>query len=609
MMYPRTLLSAVCAFFLFSFFILTGYAQQNKADSLVRLISKGKSDTTTVTLMIRAAKEYEVLGSFDSSILYSEKAIELADLLLNKDPDSLLKRHILKQKASAYNYRGIAFRDIGNFPEALKNLLVSLKINETIRDKFGIGSSYNNIGLVYMSQGNNEKALSNYFSALKLYKEIRYAKGIGSVYNNMGIIYNSTGRLQQALENHLAAFKIRDSIGDKRVIAYSYNNIGIVYDDMGKYEDAVKNHLAALKIREELGDKTGVAGSSSNIGRALMRVKKFGEAEKYYQKARELAEKIGHKEYLKHIYGGLSVLDSMRGNYSGAYSYLKMHYRVRDSLDNEASRRKTLYAQVSYDFEKKEALQKAQHEKEKLLLESENKLQKNTRNFVIIISVLVLLLLSSGFIYYNIRKNLRVKQAHSRQLMVTQEKERQRISKELHDSVGQNILFIKNQMVKLNQLTLMPSVDETLNEIRSISKDLYPNQLERYGLVAAVEALAEKVHSSSGIFASHDLSAIEKDMDPEEQIQYYRIIQECVSNSVKHSAATALRIVAEKKNNSTFLSVQDNGKGFDKTNLSGKAQRSFGILNLEERARSLNGRMDIESSPGKGTKITFTIPG
>ena len=137
---------------------------------------------------------------------------------------------------------------------------------------------------------------------------------------------------------------------------------------------------------------------------------------------------------------------------------------------------------------------------------------------------MLLVVLTFGFTWYNSRKNLRLKEEHSHQLILSQEKERQRISKELHDSIGQNMLFIKNQLIKENHPVLLTSVNETLEEVRNISKDLYPNQLERYGLAAAVDALAEKVKESSSIFVSHDLEGFGKEITADKQINYYCII-------------------------------------------------------------------------------------
>ncbi len=199
----------------------------------------------------------------------------------------------------------------------------------------------------------------------------------------------------------------------------------------------------------------------------------------------------------------------------------------------------------------------------------------------------------------------------SRQLIQTQESEKQRISQELHDSIGQNILFIKNQLTKNNtQNHLSPiieTVNDTIEEVRNISKDLYPNQLEKYGLTATVETLCEKVAESTGIFMSADFQDTEKYLSKETKIHVYRIIQESVNNVIKHAAATALRVTAEKQADNIRYLIQDNGKGFDKAILAKKQQRSFGLLGMEERVKMLGGKLEVESRIAEGTKLIFTV--
>jgi signal transduction histidine kinase len=281
---------------------------------------------------------------------------------------------------------------------------------------------------------------------------------------------------------------------------------------------------------------------------------------------------------------------------------------IRDSIYNLGNAKKAITAEVNFEYEKKAALRKAEHEKKIVALEAQNQIHKNTRNYVVIISILVLVLLSVGFIYFNSKNNLKMQEAFSHQLIQSQEEERKRISRELHDSVGQNVLFLKNQLIKRNDETLLGSVNETLEEIRSISKDLYPNQLEKYGLIAAIDGLAEKTKEATGIFVSHDLEAVKDGLSSEKQISIYRIIQECISNAMKHAAPTALRITAEKNDENVQLVVQDNGRGFDKLELKRKAQKSFGILNIEERVKLIHGTSELETSPGNGTKWIFNFP-
>ncbi len=241
-------------------------------------------------------------------------------------------------------------------------------------------------------------------------------------------------------------------------------------------------------------------------------------------------------------------------------------------------------------------------------LQTGNEAQPYTQHFAIGFSLAFVILLLIGILYLHNRKKLRLQKLYSQQLLLSLEQEKARISRMLHDSIGQNVLFLRNQMILNNTQELIPLLDGTLAGIRNISRDLYPNQLEKYGLIAAIDALIERVQEQADIFISHDLEALNAAMSEDQYISCYRIIEECVSNAVAHAEAAALRISAQKKHNGIELLVQDNGKGFDKSALAKKAGSAMGIFHIEERTRYLKGRLKLETSPGNGTKYTFFIP-
>jgi signal transduction histidine kinase len=250
-------------------------------------------------------------------------------------------------------------------------------------------------------------------------------------------------------------------------------------------------------------------------------------------------------------------------------------------------------------------------ERDKQIQESHLRQQRTERNAIGLIAVLLVAIIWLVIRFRHQRKAEALQEAFSQELIMNQENERRRISRELHDSVGQNILFIKNQLQRQPQdrpEQLMDSIDAALEEVRNISKALYPNQLEKYGLESAVDALCELTRESSGIFVSHDLSGIDEKLSRDARINFYRIIQECLSNTLKHAEATAVRISTTILPNKVELVVQDNGKGFDKSILERKSQRSFGMINLEERVKMLKGKFDLETAANKGTKMTFLFP-
>ncbi|MGH9842377.1 MAG: sensor histidine kinase, partial [Blastocatellia bacterium] len=206
-------------------------------------------------------------------------------------------------------------------------------------------------------------------------------------------------------------------------------------------------------------------------------------------------------------------------------------------------------------------------------------------------------------------------QVFARELLASQEAERKRIAAELHDSLGQNLLVIKNRAL-LSALTLpdepartqfteiSDAVAQTLDEVRTISHDLRPPHLDQLGLRTALQAMIEKVAASSPIQFTHELDECDGRFAPGDDITLYRIVQECLNNILKHSGATQARIGLRVDAGQSLLTIRDNGRGFA---LDGNTHVGLGLQGIAERARILGGTQTIQTAPGQGTTVTVRI--
>lgn len=383
-----------------------------------------------------------------------------------------------------YNNIANVYSDQGNYPEALKNYFTSLKMNEEDGNKKGEAMAYNNIGAVYYNQGNYADALKKYSDGLKIRIALGDKTGIATTYSNIGSVYSDLGNLIEALKNHELALKIREEIGDKAGIGDSYNNIGLInYNQASKeknietcknkIEQSLENYFSALKMREAIGDKTGIAGSCYNIGNAFIRINKFAQAEVYLLNAIRLSTEIGYKQNLIGTYKALSDLDSAKGNFKGAYEYHKLHIAYRDSLDNEETRKKTIQSQMTFDFEKKEAIGAAEHKKE---LENQEALadEKSRKQKVIIVFVvfgLLLVLTFSGFIFRSLR--ITRKQKHIIELqknVVEQQKQEVELQKNILEEHQKEIIDSITYARRI-QRSLLPTekyIEKNMNRLRKI---------------------------------------------------------------------------------------------------------------------------------------------
>jgi signal transduction histidine kinase/ligand-binding sensor domain-containing protein len=217
--------------------------------------------------------------------------------------------------------------------------------------------------------------------------------------------------------------------------------------------------------------------------------------------------------------------------------------------------------------------------------------------------------------------------AFARQLIESQENERKRIAAELHDGLGQNLLVIKNRALlglnfadgegkaaeQLNEITA--SATQALSEVREISYNLRPYHLDRLGLKDAIEAMIEKIAESSGIDFAFEIADLDGVFSKEAEINFYRVVQECLNNIVKHSQATEARVSIEIVEGNLNLTVADNGRGFSaETNPSNPQyairntqSKGFGLTGIAERVRILGGVYSIQSAPGEGTRVSVRI--
>jgi signal transduction histidine kinase len=210
--------------------------------------------------------------------------------------------------------------------------------------------------------------------------------------------------------------------------------------------------------------------------------------------------------------------------------------------------------------------------------------------------------------------------AFSRELLASQERERKRIAAELHDSIGQRLIVIKNlALLRLQDqngnLAAREQVEDiceeassAIAEVREISHDLRPYQLDRRGLTKALQAMVESFGKASTTAFSASIDNIDDLFTPEFQIGFYRITQECLSNILKHSEATEAKVVVLRSGTRLQLTVSDNGKGFTPGAVYTEARKGgFGLINLSERVQLFAGKLEIQSAPMKGATINIDI--
>jgi signal transduction histidine kinase len=287
---------------------------------------------------------------------------------------------------------------------------------------------------------------------------------------------------------------------------------------------------------------------------------------------------------------------------------------LKDSLYKKNSAEALAEMQTKYDVQKKE----------NTIIQQEYALTKKNFWIYAIAAVLAITVLS-GFLFFQTRKKnqrlklqaveMEQKKKLTNAVMKAEEDERKRIAEDLHDSVAQKMVVAKlnlealgnglefadqKEIIYNNINTLLK---ESTDEVRSLSHSMMPHAFKRHGLTNSVRDFLDKIHKKNfkiNFNAEGDFFVIKEN----KALLIYRIMQECIQNVLKHSAATRLDISMICDNNEADIIIEDNGCGFNADEIN----YGTGLKNIQSRVEFLNGKSEINSMPGKGTVVAIYIP-
>jgi serine phosphatase RsbU (regulator of sigma subunit) len=477
------------------FLIFNSFCFSQNIDSLKLALKNAKHDTARCNILAVLA---ETAGE-DEWPLFNEQLRVLAEKNASVLPrDHSLKKVYLKLYAVALNNFGFLYDEQGDIPKALEYYFASIKIHEQIENKSGIASSLNNIGFIYKNQGNIQKALEYYHKSLMIKEEIGDKKGIskslsnlggiyrdqgeskkaleyyyrsldilmeiadkpsiGTLLNNIGTIYNTQQDLQKALDYYYKSLKLREEIGDKSGIANSYGNIANIYKKQDDLLKALEYHKKSLKIYEETGEKKGQASALINMAQIMTKNGQLNNALLYASRSMQTAKELGFPEYIFRSADVIKTVYQKQNKYKEAFEMYELEIKMRDSINNQETRKESIKKQMQYTYEKKELETKAEQEKKDAIANEEKQKQK-----VITYSVsvgLFLVLLLTLFIFRGLR------QKQKANLIITQQKieveSQKHYIEEKHKEITDSINYAER--IQRSFIATKEILDENLND-------------------------------------------------------------------------------------------------------------------------------------------------
>jgi len=419
---------------------------------------------------------------------------------------------------------------------------------------------------------------------------------------------------------------------DSVKIGYSLDNIGTVYQttSLNNIDSARYYTSLAEPIFKKYNDVSALFNNYNNQAEQYMLINDYENAISFYQKADSLPIKKYIRKSKIILYENLTKAYEAEGNYIKSLKYLKKLDSIKGNV--EQSTQNIEISKIIEEFDN-ETLRAEKAESEASRLESE---AKRIQNRNLLFGALGLIFFGS-IVFYLIQKNTKRKQKLAEQekvlesqkldtvlkeqelatidaMIAGQEKERQRIANDLHDDLGGLMATVKlhfNALKDKDSPELFKKtnnlIEEAYQKVRSIAHAKNSGVIAKQGLLKAVKHMAEKVSASNQLnieVVDHDL---DQRMENSLELTLFRIIQELITNVVKHAEASEATIHLTNHDDSINIMVEDNGKGFNPSQIT-KTRKGMGISSIDKRVEHLDGKLTIESEKNKGTTVIIDIP-
>jgi signal transduction histidine kinase len=199
-----------------------------------------------------------------------------------------------------------------------------------------------------------------------------------------------------------------------------------------------------------------------------------------------------------------------------------------------------------------------------------------------------------------------------------QEQTFQNISREIHDNIGLSLTLAKlnlntiqwNQIVQTREKVInsVDFISKAIEDLSYISKTLHTDYIEENGLLNALDLEIKKIRKLGIFNVQYDVTGSPVYMKTQKELVIFRVIQEVLNNSIKHSQASELRLILNYLQNNVMIEISDNGKGFHQDASDNETKKGTGLMNIVKRASFIEGTCEVKTEPGKGTKVFMQIP-
>lgn len=584
----------------------------------LRSIQESGIDDFESTVLNYIGVVYRNLGKLDSAYFYYKSAYALAKSKKDKP-----------QMAYSLTNLGDYYSKNALYSTALEKLLQAYDIFESLQDKRGMAYTTNYIGEIYLITKDYSKAKIFLLNAANLRLSNKDDRGYAKSLLNIAALEEEQNLFQDALSNLQQALKISNKIGYKNGISRTYSKLSDIYFKKGRIDSSLYYRQMALKIALSIENKYSEIQNYNRLGKIYLQINNLSKAKYYLSLSENEAKKTGHFAELLEAYSLLTNLSTAENNFRNAYLYQKKYQELNEKLFGQETKNKIADLQTAFAIEKKE--------KENALLKKDVEFEKKTRNYLILISLLVLI----GIILVLSQNRLQKRTNNLlKELNDSKDKFFSIIAHDLKNPFGAILSYselLHSEYSEMNddeRMEIITGIQSASIQVQNLLNDLLTWAQAQKGEIGMnriklnlYEVIYETVDSYKHVAEQKKIKLIidaDKEIDVlADKLIIKTIVGNLLNNAIKFSFPESEVIISAKpRKNKIEISVTDFGVGIDEEtakklfNLSSKFTTKgtaneigtgLGLKICNEFANIHKGKIQVESKPNAGSKFTFTF--
>ncbi|WP_159472982.1 tetratricopeptide repeat protein [Dyadobacter sp. 3J3] len=445
-------------------------------------------------------------------------------------------------------------------------------------------------------------SLANFQSAFKIYSDMKQDSSKAVCLENIGNFYREKLDYTQAIRYYDLAFDSFKKIGSQWGMASVLQDRGYLYVRKNEPDKAEKYVTQALMIFQKLNNRFGILNALNDLGNVYYEQKKYDQAIATESEALKLSKLYHSSRQTNWALICLYKAYKAQNNVKQSLYYLEQVDYIRRTRHIERIAREYNMYKLIYENQQMES------EIQRKIINEQNTIQS------VLIGFLIMIVAFSAFLWFNNKKLRRKNAAIKEALVQGQTIERKRVAAELHDHLGGTLASLNwylygmdKKLLSEEEQKIYKSVHQMVGaayrEVRSLSHNLMPIELEEHGLIVALQRLVGKLNENNSIQFNFEVEGLDKRLDKKVEFELYSILLELTNNILKHSKADKAEISLKESIRSIHLTISDNGNGIKNNSLHG-----VGLGNVKNRVQSLKGKIMISNEENPGANIGIEIP-